>query len=329
MTQESAAEAGEPPADSTPPAPQASGLPPWLPYFLIAVVPAIVVGLLVYALAGGDGGGGSNSAAAVFDGYLRRSPAASESLASYPGEAPPDFPGDFPIIKGAKIVTSFVIGSQQGRTYFLIMNASTSEKEAYEYYLQRLDEEPWQIEFARASDEVTVLGFSRPDNADVQGDISMYHSDLDNKTTLYMTYQDVAKKGNPSADEPFVLSRSRALPPDFPNDIPIYGGKQSESVVTDSYFERNAGSRNFYVSFLTKDSQDDVLGFYRSEFEKRGWTVGDSKTQNRGFTLSIDFSDGSKQEVMGTVTADTFQDDADYTKVNLLLQVSTTRGRGN
>ena len=88
------------------------------------------------------------------------------------------------------------------------------------------------------------------------------------------------------------------------------------------------GNTQYIVSFLTKDNQDDVLNFYKGEFQKRSWTVNDSAMGNTGFALSIDFKD-PKNEVQGTIKTDAFQDDPTYTKVDVLVQVAANRGRGN
>jgi hypothetical protein len=102
-------------------------------------------------------------------------------------------------------------------------------------------------------------------------------------------------------------------------------------VVTDTYFERGQGGRNFIVTYLTKDSQGDVLSFYRDEFGKRGWTVNDGTTSSSSrFAISIDFNDGNRGEISGSVRADAFEDDSSYTQIDLVLQLSGRRSpRGN
>ena len=82
--------------------------------------------------------------------------------------------------------------------------------------------------------------------------------------------------------KPFVVTPSRPLPTGFPNDVPIYKGQRSETVVTDTYFERASGATQYVISFLTKDNQDQVIGFYRGEFQRKGWTVRDPTQGNQG-----------------------------------------------
>ena len=300
-------------------------MPSWAPYLLVALVPALIVGALVYFLAGKDGGGG-DSTVGILDGFIRLGPSSDDAVFTYEGKLPPNFPGDLPSYSGAKPVVSFAIGGEEGTSYFAVLGTSARPDEVYNFYLQALDKEPYQVEIARSGEDFTGLRFSRPDNPDVSGDVTIHRSEIDKRTSIYLSYQDLGEQTQAN-DTPFVLGQSRKLPPGFPSDIPVYKG--SDSVVVDTYIQKGAGASNFIISFLTKDSQVDVLSFYRQEFQKRGWTVTDSDQEASSFALGIDFSDGQRQEISGSVTADTFEDDAAYTRVDLVLQVSASRGRGN
>jgi len=305
--------------------------PAWLPFLLLAVVPALVVGILVYVLAGNDsGGGGSTSGAGILDGFFRLGPSSDGDVTSFKDKLPPDFPKEFPLMSGEKVVASFQIVAKDSTNYFAVLSGPKTPDEIYDYYLGILDKDPWQIEVARAAKDFTGVRFSRPDNPDISGDVTVHHSDLDNKTVTYVSLEDSSKKQGSSKKpaDAFKLSASRELPPGFPNDIPIYKGRGADSVVTDTYFERGQGGKNFIVSFLTKDGQDDVLKFYRDEFGKRGWTVKDGTSGTR-FQLSIDFNDASKGEISGSVRTDQFDDDPSYNEISLVLQVSGRRARGN
>ena len=57
---------------------------------------------------------------------------------------------------------------------------------------------------------------------------------------------------------------------------------------------------------------------------KRGWNVNEG-VLDTNFALGIEFDDGPSQGIQGTVNADTFDHDDDYTKVDIFLQVSPTR----
>jgi hypothetical protein len=302
-------------------------MPSWLLYIAVALIPALIVGALVYFFAGGSDDGGSGNSAGIIEGLITGGD--TEGTATYEGELPPGFPDDFPMYRGAEVNASFLLGSEESVRYLIILTTSDSIDEIYQYYLGALDEEPWQVEVARSSDSFTGMRFSRPDNPDVDGQMGIHRSTLGNKTAVYLTIDDVSSGAqNAVPEKPFVLGASRPLPDTFPSDVPIYKGKTDSTVVV-SQFGRGGGQNNYIVSFVTKDSQTDVMSFYRTEFQKRGWTVTDSDQEQNSFALGIDFSDGNRQEISGSVSADSFEDDASYTRVDLLLQVSARRGRGN
>jgi hypothetical protein len=295
------------------------------------VIPAAIVGLAVYFLAG-DGGGNNNNVAGVLDGFFRQG-SSQENVESVAGRVPPGFPEEFPIYEGAEVYGGYKILAEDGSdlTYITVIGSDDDIETVYDYYVEMLGEDPWQVEGAQSASEFTGIRFSRPDDADVGGLVALSRSDLDNRTTIIVSLQDLTPD---SADRPsgrnFILGATKPLPPNFPSDVPIYQGKNGrESVVTDTAFQRAPGGSSYAVSFLTRDSQDDVIAAYRGEFEGKGWEVVDSETADTGFQLGIDFQDGPRQLVQGTVLADVFDADASYTKVDLLVQVSSSRGRGN
>jgi hypothetical protein len=306
---------------------QGGALPPWLPLAALAVVPAFIVGLVVYILASGSGSGGGGGAAGIIDSFLRLQPDANTQVERYRGRLPDGFPDNIPIYRGARPVVSFAITTPEGKNYFVILTTSAGEDQVFQYYRDAFDQDPWQVEVGQSSSEVLGLQFSRPDNPDVSGVITVRHSDLDNTTSIFLSYEDISAALAPgSGSVPFTVRPSRPLPSGFPSDIPIY--EQSESVVMDTYFQRGQGGQVFAVTFLTRDSQDDVISFYREEFEKRGWTTNDTSPGGTSFAVSIDFAD-KDQTLSGEITADSFQEDAAYTRVDLLVQVTAGRPRGN
>jgi hypothetical protein len=111
--------------------------------------------------------------------------------------------------------------------------------------------------------------------------------------------------------------------------MPIFNGKEN-SIVFETYFQRDAGQNAFLISFLTKDADVDVINFYTQEFQKRGWVVQDSQLDPGDFALAIDYDDGkATKEIQGTIRAEAYSEDASLTEVNLIVQVSASRGRGN
>jgi hypothetical protein len=322
----------EPPAPPPPPPPARSraGLPKWLPYLLIAALPAILVGVLVFLFAGGNGGGGSDSSAAgVVDGFIRLG-GQSQDVESFQKQVPTGFPKDIPPYPGAKIIVSFLIRSTDGNNYFVIYQTKDQPDAVVKYFQDKLDKDPWQVELAQAGSDFNGVRFSRPDDADVQGDLSVNRSDLDKMTTIYVSFQDLSPSNQSKPpSKTFVLPTSLELPKGFPADVPVFAGKKSPSTVTATYFERGAGGTNYLLTFLTKDDQGAVIDYYKSEFQKKGWTVTDSKPSASSFEVAIDFTDGTSSKLQGSIRADAFKDDAAYTQVDMLLQVSSSRGRGN
>jgi hypothetical protein len=293
-------------------------------------VPAIIVGIAVGLLSGGNdkgssGGGSDAQAAAIIDGFIHSSPSSDSDVSSYKGQLPPGFPKEFPLYKGATVVASFAINSADGANYFAVLSSADSPNKVYDYYLQTLDKDPWQVEIATTGDEFTGVRFNQPSEPDVSGEVAVHRSDLDKRTNIYVTFQSSAADSAKKPDKKFVPSESRSVPAGFPSDVPVYKGK-APSVVTDTYMERSPGGVNYIVSFITKDSQDDVLSYYKSEFGKKGWTVSDSKDKNKGFAIAIDFDDGGKK-TSGSVATDSFEKDNSYTKVDLYVMAGTGGGK--
>jgi hypothetical protein len=250
-------------------APRRSGAP-WLLVVAAALIPAALVGVIVFLATGSSGTADTNNAAGIVDGLIRLGPSGQTSTTSYKDELPPEFSADFPIYDGADVVVSIAIAGQGGTSYFIILSSDDSASDVFAYYMEALDTEPWQVEVGRASDEFTGLRFFRPDNINISGDITLHQSDLDGRTAVYLSYDDLSQAITPGLDRPqFVLGTTKPLPPGFPSNVPIYGA-DSGTVVRDTYFERGQGGQAFIVTFLTPDSQDDVIDFYTEEFRDRG-----------------------------------------------------------
>ena len=319
------------PASEPKPAVASGGLPPWLPFAALAIVPAVIVGILVYVLAGGgSSGGGSGSAAGIVDGFLRLEPSSDQQVESFKGRLPPDLPPEVPIYKNAKPVVSYSIATPQGTNHFVVFSTSASVDDIFGFFRDALDKEPWQVEVGQSSSDGVGIRFSRPDNADVSGIITIHHSELDDSTSIFLTYEDVSAALTPGTGSvPFSIGTSRPLPAGFPSDVPVYQQDQG-TVVLDTYFERAQGGQLFAVTFLTKDSQDQVIDFYKNDFGGKGWTTTDTSPGGTSFAVSMDFSD-KNQTLSGQISADSFENDSSYTKVELVVQVSGSRtnNRGN
>jgi hypothetical protein len=318
------------PASEQRPTATGPGLPPWLPYAALAVVPALIVGILVFVLAGGSSSGGGGNAAGIVDGFLRLEPSSDQTVESFKGSLPPDLPSEVPIYKNAKPVVSYSIVTPEGTNHFVVLTTSASVDDVFGFFRDSLDKEPWQVEVGQSSSDGVGIRFSRPDNADVSGIITIHHSKLDDSTSIFLTYEDVSAALTPGTGSvPFSIGPSRPLPAGFPSDVPVYQQDQG-TVVLDTYFERAQGGQLFAVTFLTKDSQDTVIDFYKNDFGGKGWTTTDTSPGGTSFAVSMDFAD-KNQTLSGQISADSFENDSSYTKVELVVQVSGSRGnnRGN
>jgi hypothetical protein len=329
-----------PVADTTIPAPDAApesvapaaatpsrrSTPGWLPYLLVAVVPAVIVGFVVYFVAGGDDGGGRDRSAAVIDGFVHSSGPNDADIKSYKGQVPPGFPKDFPLYSGAKPVSSFLVASDEGRQYFAIFSTSAPPEKVYDYYIGAMDKDPWQVQVAASGAEFTGMRFTNPSNPDVEGEVAVYKSDLDADTHIYVTFQDESADAR-RAEKPktdFKLGESYALPSGFPSDVPLYD-KSGKPIVIETYFERSPGVTEYSASFLTKGSQGDVIRFYEDELKKKGWEIREPPSQSsRDFALARAFTDN--KQIQGTVSVDTFEKDSAYQKVDLFVEVSRSGG---
>jgi hypothetical protein len=308
--------------------------PSWLKLVGLALIPAVVVGAIVYAVFGGDSGSQTSNnglAAAVVDGFLRLGgDDPSTPIQAFTATLPPGYPNDLPVYPGGSIIASFSLKSAQGVTYFVLYSSLDPVRKIMSFFSDKLDKDPWQVEGAQNSTSSTALHFSKPSNPDIDGSLSVNHSDLDPSTTIYLSINDSSSDAQRSAPQPkFTPSPSLPLPAGFDNSgVPIFKGAAA-SIVTDTLFQKDSGSTSFLVSFITRSAQGDVIDFYRSEFQKKGWTVTDSKPQSSSsFALGIDFTDGSSKNVQGTISADVFPSDRNFTKVDMQVHVNS-KSRSN
>ena len=199
------------------------------------MIPAVLVGLIVFFVAGGSDDGGDGSCGTTLDGFVRLSLSQGEEIESS-CELPNGFPDDLPVYDGATLDGGFAIKSAEGTTFIVAYSTSADKSSVYDYYLEAMDEDPWQIELSREADDFTGMQFSRPDSADVQGSITISHSDLDDRTAIFIFLLDGSQTSTTSgSSSPGVPTASLKLPPGFPNDIPIFKGKLRASSWTRTF----------------------------------------------------------------------------------------------
>jgi predicted enzyme related to lactoylglutathione lyase len=249
-------------------------------------------------------------------------------METFVGELPPDLPVEPPLYPDADVVLSSqqpvtAAPSQdgaeptpQGMLYFIALDTDDNRAAVAEFYERELDEEPWQLDDTASTKDQDVFYFSDASDPDVGGVVAIARGEEDEHTSVFISLQDAGAEVE--EEPPFELSESLALPKEFPEDIPVYEG----STVTSTAFHRAPGTESFLLIFLTTDSQDDVIAFYREAFEELGWTVEDSPAE--GLATGIEFSDEAN-DIQGTVTADRFAEDGDYTEVTIQVQATPSR----
>ncbi len=200
--------------------------------------------------------------------------------------------------------------------YFIALDTSDPRADVASYYEEEVDKDPWQLEDAVSTKDLDVYRFSSVEDADITGAVVIARGQDDGRTSVFISLADA---GAEIADEPpYEPGESLSLPKEFPEDVPVYEG----ATITSTAFFQAPGNQGFLLVLVTTDSQDDVIEFYRSEFEDLGWTVEDTGGAN--LASGIDFRDGGG-DIQGSVTADRFAQDRDFTEVR--IQVQTTPGR--
>jgi predicted enzyme related to lactoylglutathione lyase len=204
--------------------------------------------------------------------------------------------------------------------YFIALDTTDPRADVAAFYERELDEEPWQLEDTASTKDQDVFYFSNAGDPDVGGVVAVAQGEDDEHTSVFISMQDA---GAEVEDEPdFEPPASLALPKEFPEDFPDYAGE----IVTSTAFHRAPGAESFLLVYITTDDQEAVIDFYRDAFEELGWTVEDAPAE--GLATGIDFNDEAN-DIQGSVTADRFGRDNDYTEVTIQLQVNPARDAGD
>jgi predicted enzyme related to lactoylglutathione lyase len=290
---------------------------------------ALLSGALLFAAVACDSTDDERAAALIRGLLLAGRSADAGEMETFVGELPPDLPVEPPLYPDAETVVSSqqpattsaptddgTEAPAQGMLYFIVLDTEDKRAGVAEFYERELDEEPWQLEDTASTRHQDVFYFSDASDPDISGVVAVARGEDDERSSVFISLQDA---GAEIKDEPpFELSESLSLPKEFPEDVPVYDG----ATVTSTAFHRAPGTESFLLIVLTTDSQDDVIAFYRAAFEDLGWTVEDGTAE--GLASSIDFHDDAN-DIQGTVTADRFAQDADYTEVTIQIQGTPSR----
>jgi hypothetical protein len=292
---------------------------------------ALIAGLL---LAGGACSGSSetNQTASLIHRLLQAgSKTQSSQLESFVGKLPPGLPAKPPQYPDAKVIVSSRQPASTGDAqptpdksgniaqpmlYLIVLDTADTRDKVYSYYQSALEKDPWQIASTFSTEDLDTLQFSDISDADISGVVSIARGGQDNRTSVLISLQDAGafRRELP----PFKLQPSLPVPKQFPSDIPLYEG----ATVTGSAFVRAPANESFLVTFLTKDSKEKVTDFYRSAFQRLGWTVQPGAPL--GVQQRFNFQDATG-DVQGDLLADAFARDSSYTEVRIQVRQNPSR----
>jgi hypothetical protein len=286
---------------------------------LVRLLIFLSLAVLPVAAACAGGGGDDERLAGIVSRILALGQSTDAEIQHFAGRLPDDMPVEFPLYPASSLVASLREVLDDDVFYFIVLDTGDSPDEVFQYYEQAFSEDPWQVEAASSTEELTALQFSKVDDANISGAVAVNQSlDGDGRSSIFMSLEVVSGAGE-EEEEPFQLAASRPLPRDFPSDIPVYEG----STVIGTAYVRSPGNQDFLITFLSEDSQDEVIEYYRQEFEARGWSVTDEPSED--FASYISFQDSASPEISGAISADVFPEASNYTQVGLQLRVSSGR----
>ncbi|MSQ36302.1 MAG: hypothetical protein EXR63_04070 [Dehalococcoidia bacterium] len=118
----------------------------------------------------------------------------------------------------------------------------------------------------------------------------------------------------------FALPAPRPLPRDFPRFLALNG-----SVPIAVQWATQETGTSYQVTLLTRASATDVAAQYRSALQQQGLRL--NADQAAGFATQLEFASADNGTV-GTLSIDTFEQDENYTAVELQLQIARRSGGG-
>ena len=294
-------------------------------------LPTLVLTAALIAVGVACSGGGETDTASLIHRLLQASTSdQGGELETFVGKLPDSLPVKPPQYPGSKLIVSSRQRAATATTpapdasgnisqpllYLIVLDTADSRAKVFNYYEDALERDPWQIASTFSTEDVDTLQFSDVSDPDITGVVTIARGGKDNRTSVLISLQDAGafRERLP----PFELQRSVPVPKQFPPDVPFY----KNATVTGSAFVREPGNESFLLMFLTKDSKDLVTDFYRTEFQKLGWTV------QAGAPLGVEqrsnFQD-SVGDIQGDIIADAFERDPSYTEVNIQFRQAPSR----
>lgn len=284
----------------------------------------LLLATLAAALAAACGGGDDQGAvAAVLEQVLGIGQVPGARLVVRVGEGVEGFPQEFPIYRGAKLVASFRSEDRDGTSYLATFSTSDPVGQVISFYERSLGQvENWQVVGVTLSAQGGAVRFVDPDDPDFDGSVVVSRPDKPDARTNIGASLSFGGRQPQREVTAFQLGENLPLPQGFPNDLPIYPGA---TVIATAWFRSGEETTSYLLRLLTTDFEEQVIDFYRQRLETGGWEIGDDFQDERGFGLT--FSDRFNESLAGTVAADVFSDDTQYTEVILQVDTEETRPR--
>jgi hypothetical protein len=271
--------------------------------------------LAVAAAAGACGGDGSDKQAEqVIGRFLEvgQNPGATAEVMI--GKLPADLPPGLPEYPGASLIGSTVTTDAGQKGYSVLYETPDSLDNVLLFYEEALDQAPWQVVVSTSQETLAAVQFGKQDDANFIGTVIIQGSADKKRRTIFLSVQ---VSGEAPSPQPFELGASKPLPRGFPAEMPLY----PDMTVTDTAWGRSADTAEFQVNFLTKGSPQDVIAFYRNDFQSRGgWTITEEPSQGTAVGFSFEHKAGD-QTWSGSISADTFTNDPTYTQASLQLRI--------
>ena len=276
----------------------------------------LILALLAVAAAVGacGGGDGDKQAEQVTGRFLEvgQNPGATAEVMI--GKLPADLPPGLPEYPGASLIGSAVTTDGAQKAVSVLRETADPLDNVMLFYEDALEQAPWQVVVSTSQEGLAALQFSRLDDANFMGAVIVRSSADEKRSTILLSVEVLGEAPSP---QPFELGASKPLPRGFPAEMPLY----PDMTVTDSAWGRSADTTQFQVSFLTKGSPQDVIAFYRNDFQSRGgWTITEEPSQGTAVGFSFEHKAGD-QTWSGSISADTFTEDPTYTQASLQLQI--------
>jgi hypothetical protein len=284
---------------------------------LFPLLVILSIALLMVACRGESNETSDRKAADVVRQVLQIGQGAEADIDVYVNKLPDGAPDRIPQYSGARIISSFHIQDEESERYFIMASTKDSLEKVLAFFEEQLDKEPWQVQGATNTEDLTAIRFIRSDDADIDGTVALSKAkSSEEENNILITVQRAV--ANPQVKtQPFSLGEAKPLPKGFPSSVPVY----NNSTVTSTIWLRRLGNIDFVITYLTKDPQTKVIDFYKNQLPQGGWKV--TATADEGGDSTLNFEDQRDAQLNGAVSAGAFDKDSSFTEVSVRVRTKS------